>query len=205
MTPKGVLPNQSDLPPVASPYPIDIGGRAVERAVAPNLPALPPTERFGTAPMPRIIPTRLLNPEANANVNLALPPVMPAKPVPALLVQPPERVPFDIGNGAAALPAKPALPVAAAVTERSRDVNLPPPLPMLGRPLADRVSLDDPTAELSNAAIANAPVKVPLTSAAFLRVWLPDPFELAEQIKPKVPPSAEPGLSPVPVNPRRVK
>ena len=32
-----------------------------------------------------------------------------------------------------------------------------------------------------------------------------DPFELADQVKSSLPPSAEPGLEPVPVNPRRAK
>jgi hypothetical protein len=84
-------------------------------------------------------------------------------------------------------------------------VNLPPVMPILGRPVADRVSLDDPTAELGNAAVANPFVKMPLTPAAFLKVALPDPFELGDQIKPKVPPAAEPGMAPLSVDPPRVK
>ena len=153
----------------------------------------------------RALPARLFNPETIMKAAYTPPPVLPSKPIAVQLVSPAERVPLDIGNGAGALPTKPRLPVAAAVSERSRDVNLPPPLPTFGRPLADRVSLEDPTAEFGNAAIASPLVKVPLTLAAFLRVGLPDPFELAEQIKPKVPPSAEPGLTLVPVNPRRLK
>jgi hypothetical protein len=46
---------------------------------------------------------------------------------------------------------------------------------------------------------------VPLAPAAFLKVAVPDPFEFGGQVKPKVAPAAEPGLTPVPVNPRRVK
>ena len=34
---------------------------------------------------------------------------------------------------------------------------------------------------------------------------LPDPFELAGQVKPRVPPAAEPGRAPVVVDPQRVK
>jgi len=88
---------------------------------------------------------------------------------------------------------------------RSRDVNRPPALPTLGRPLAERVSLDDPTAEFGHAAVVNPAVKVPLAPSAFLKVSLPDPFEYGEQVKPKLPPAAEPGLTPVPVDPPRVK
>jgi hypothetical protein len=76
---------------------------------------------------------------------------------------------------------------------------------MLGRPAAERVSLEDPTTDLANTAIVEPRVKVPFVPAAFLKVGIPDPFELSEQINPATSPSSEPGLTPVPVNPRRVK
>ena len=174
-------------------------------AVAPDTPALTPAERFGTAPKPRTPPVRVTNPEVVAKVKYTLPPILPTKLAIVKLAQPPERVPPDLGNGATAVPAKPTLPVGAGITERSRDVNLPPAMPTLGRPVPDRVSLDDPTSELGNAAVVNPVVKVPFTPAVFLKSVLPDPFEFGEQVKPKVPPTAEPGLSPVPVNPQRVK
>jgi hypothetical protein len=198
-----VHPNDSDVAPVESHYPLNVGARVVEQAVAPDTPALTPAERFGTAPAPRV--GRVAVPEPVAKAKYTLPPVPPAKAANVALGQPPERVPPDLGNGATAVPAKPTLPVAAGITERARDVNLPPAMPILGRPAADRVGLDDPTAELGHAAVANPPVKVALTPAAFLKVALPDPFEYGEQVRPKVPPAAEPGLTPVPVDPRRVK
>ena len=37
----------------------------------------------------------------------------------------------------------------------------------------------------------------------FWRVVLPDPFELAAQVRPVVPPAADPGLTPVTVSPMR--
>jgi len=203
--PAGVYPNYSDGPAAASPYPLDIGGRAVERAVAPDTPALTPAERFGATPAPRTPPARVVNPESVSRVRYALPPVLPANVVSLKPAQPPERVPPDLGSGAGAVPAKPTLPIAAGITERARDVNLPPAMPALGRPLAERVSLDDPTADFGHAAVVAPAVKVPLAPAAFLKVAVPDPFELGEQVRPKVPPAAEPGLAPVPVNPQRVK
>jgi hypothetical protein len=78
-------------------------------------------------------------------------------------------------------------------------------MPTLGRPAGDRVSLEDPTSDFANAAIVSPPVRVPLAPASFLKVTLPDPFELGEQVKPKVAPADEPGLTPVPVNPQRIK
>jgi hypothetical protein len=114
-------------------------------------------------------------------------------------------VPSDLGFGAAAVPARPALPDSAGVTLKARDVNLPPDLAPLARPVPDRAALDDPTAEPANAAIVTHTPTVSLPQAGFLRVSLPDPFELAEQVKPKVAPAAEPSAGPVPVNPRRPK
>jgi hypothetical protein len=97
------------------------------------------------------------------------------------------------------------MPAAPVETPRARDLALPPELPPLARQLPDRASLDDPTSDAGNAAIVARSVAVQLALAPFVRVSLPDPFELAEQVRPSVPPPAEPGLQPVPVDPRRPK
>ena len=73
----------------------------------------------------------------------------------------------------------------------------------LARQVPDRASLEDPTTEPGNAAIVLRPVSVPLMQSGFLRITLPDPFELADQVKPKVAPAAEPSAMPVIVNPAR--
>jgi hypothetical protein len=203
--PGGPLPPSDDLPPPVFEYPADLAGKAVVKAVFPPAPPLAPVERFGAEPRPRTPPAKLLDPDFVARVSLALPPVLPPKPPELKPAGAAERVPLDLGRGADAVPSRPTFPVAAGVTERSRDVNLPPPLPALGRPLNDRVGLDDPTAELGNAAVVGPVPMVPVAPAGFLRVVLPDPFELGEQVKPTVPPAAEPGLAPVSVNPQRVK
>jgi hypothetical protein len=96
-------------------------------------------------------------------------------------------------------------PPSAPVAQRSRDVNLPPSLPILGRPVSDRVSLDDPTTEFSHAVIVSPPLKLTRVPAGFLKVTIPDPFELGQQVKPNLPPAAEPGRTLVPVNPQRIK
>src|SRR5438132_574827 len=83
-------------------------------------------------------------------------------------------------------PTRPALPETAVEVPRARDVNLPPELPPLGRPLPDRASLDDPTADPGNAAIIARRVALHLATAAFQKVTLPDPFELAAQVRPRV-------------------
>jgi hypothetical protein len=205
------LPVTADPPkppatPAAFEYPADLGGQAVAKATAPDRPALT-HERAVPAPKPRALPAKLLHPDAVAKVkaNYRLPLVPPTKPAAVRLVAPPERVPVELGRGTDGIPSRPTFPVAAGVTQRAPDVKLPPAMPTLGRPLAERVSLDDPTAELGHAGIVAPPVKVPVAPASFLKVTLPDPFELGAQVKPKVPPAAEPGLAPVVVDPARVK
>lgn len=191
--------------PTVFEYPTDLGGRAVVKAVTPTIAPLKTGEMFGTAPLARTPPARLLDPEILTKAEYTPPPVLPPKPAEVKPVAPPERVPLDLGARTDAVPAKPTFPVAAGITERARDVNLPPAMPTLGRPPADRVPFDDPTTDAGHAAVVAPVVKVPFVPAGFLKVVVPDPFELGEQIKPKVPPAAEPGLAPVVVNPQRVK
>jgi hypothetical protein len=200
-------PKAEPQPPAPTfPFPADRAGRGLARVVAPDVSRPLAVERFGALPKQRAVPAKVLDPDATVRAHY-VPPVLASKsaapkPAPA---PPAEKVPIDLGAGAGGVPAKPILPVAAVVTERARDVNLPPPAPVLGRPVVDRVSLDDPTNELGNAEVVAGVVKAPLAPSAFQKVTIPDPFELAEQIKPKVPPAAEPAPAPVPINPQRVK
>lgn len=198
-------PAQPPAPPPTFVFAPDLTGQALPRVVAPPVPAKLPDERFGAAPKPRPVPAKYLEPESAPRASYAPPPLLPAKPGATTPTAPPEKVPFSFGTGADDLPAKPVLPVAAVVTERARDVNLPPPAPALGRPLADRVPLDDPTGEVGNAVVVAGTVPVPLGVSGFLKVVVPDPFELGTQVKPSVPPAAEPAVVPVEVSPQRVK
>ncbi len=204
MPARAAQPPKADPPP-AFAFPADAGGAAVAKVVAPNVAQPLPVEKVALAPKPRAVPARVLAPDPPLAANYALPTLLPPKPVAPNPAAPAERVPFDLGARADAPPAKPVLPVAAVVTERARDVNLPPPAPVLGRPLFDRVGLDDPTAELGNAAAVGDAPKVSPGASGFVKVSVPDPFELGEQVKPKVPPTAEPLVVPVTVSPARVK
>ncbi|QJW95941.1 hypothetical protein [Frigoriglobus tundricola] len=185
-----------------SQFPEDLAGKELARVGAPGSAAALPVERFGHVPKPRPVPAKVLDPDVPPRVGFTPRPVS-GPPVPAVKpVAPPETVPIF---GAAAVPVKPVLPVAAAATEIARDVNLPPPAPVLGRQVTDRVSLDDPTSEVGNAQVVAGTVRVSLGASEFVKVAIPDPFELAEHMKPKVPAAAEPSAVPVPVNPQRVK
>lgn len=186
-------------------FPADAAGAAVSKVLTPPAPPPPPTERFGAAQKPRDVPARVMEPDTGSRAALqppriALPPSAAVKPVP-----PRESLPVEIGMNAQGVPAKPKLPDAAVPTPRARDVNLPPELPILGRQANDRAGLDDPTVEAGHAVIVLPLVSVPLPAALFQRVALPDPFEFGEQVRPKVPPGAEPSAVPVPVNPKRPK
>ncbi|MBA4190134.1 MAG: hypothetical protein C0467_19290 [Planctomycetaceae bacterium] len=203
--PIAAQPPKPPEPPTVFDYPTDLGGKAVQKAVTPSLGKPLTTEKFGAVPKPRTPSDRVLDPDLVTKAKYVPPPVMPAKPAEVKPTPPAERVPFDLGLLADAIPTKPTFPVSAGITERARDVKLPPALPILGRPFNERVSLDDPTAELGNMGIVSPTIRVIVVPTGFLRVTLPDPFELGEQVKPRVPPAAEPGLAPVVVNPQRVK
>lgn len=204
-TPVRAAPPPKPEPPPVFPFPADAGGAAVAKVVTPDVTRPLPADRLAVAPQPRPVPPKVLDPQSPVATNYGLPPLLPPKPADPKPHAPAERLPFDLGARADALPAKPSLPVGAVVTERARDVNVPPAAPVLGRPLIDRVALDDPTSDLANAAIVSASVRVPPTVSGFVKVSVPDPFELGEQVKPKVPASAEPSAAPVTVNPQRVK
>jgi hypothetical protein len=197
-------PEPPEPPPTVFDYPADLGGKAVVKAVTPSLAPLA-TEKIAPAPKPRTPPARVVDPDPVPLARYAPPPVLPPKPGESKPTPPPERVPYDLGYLADAVPERPAFPVKPGITQRAADVKVPPALPVLGRPATDRVSLDDPTAEAGNQAIVAPLVRVGLLPAAFLKVALPDPFELGEQVKPRVPPAIDPGLTPVAVDPQRVK
>jgi hypothetical protein len=201
---------QANAPAPAAPpafaFPVDAGGSALAKVVTPATPAPLPVERFGEAPAERTPPAAVLFPEPSPPAGYALPPpVLPEKPAGLKPADPPERVPVALGAGAGVLSTRPALPDAPGITARAPDVSRPPALPPLARRVPDRASLDDPTAEPGHTVIVNRPVEFPWGPAAFLKVTVPDPFELAAQVKPGHDPAAEPGLQPVPVKPRRPK
>jgi hypothetical protein len=200
-------PKKEEPPPrpLAFPFPNDVAGKALPKVVAPPSPAPAPAEKFGKAPRPRVIPGKLIDPDPPAKVVHMPAPLLPAKSKGLTPTPPAERVPLDLGVGAAAVPARPVFAEAPGIVAKARDVKQPPDLAPLGRHLPDRAGLDDPTAEPANAIIAGRTPMPVLVVAGFLKVTIPDPFELAEQVKPKVLPAAEPSLAPVPANPQRVK
>ncbi|HXD85351.1 MAG TPA: hypothetical protein VN641_02580 [Urbifossiella sp.] len=198
-------PAEKEEPPPVFPFPDDAAGKALPAVVAPRQPAPPPVEKFGQAPTTRRVPGKVIEPSSLPRARYAPPPLLLSGPASAAIAAPRERIPLDLGFGASAVPARPLLPESPGITLKARDVKRPPVLPSLGRQLSDRASLDDPTAEPGNAAIVSRSPTFILGVASFLKVALPDPFELAEQVKGLIPAKAEPSAAPVPVNPQRIK
>lgn len=82
----------------------------------------------------------------------------------------------------------------------SVDVNVVPPLPFLGKPIADRASTADATEEASTRLATSAVMPRRTAPAAFVKIDLPDPFEnrKAMRIPLILPPeSTEPVVVPV--------
>ena len=192
-------------PPPTFAFAPDLTGKALPRVVAPDVSRPLPADKGAIGPKPRAVPQKVLDPDATGRASYLPPPLLPPKSAATKPADVPEKVPVNFGAGADDVPAKPVLPVAPVVTERARDANVPPPAPALGRPASDRVPFDDPTGEIANAAVVANAVKTSLAVSGFLKAAVPDPFELAEQVKPAVPAAAEPSAAPVVVNPQRVK
>lgn len=183
----------ADPPPPAFPFPDDPAGRALPGVVAPPQATLRAERAAG--PTPRTPPARVVEPDPPAKPPLTLPPLPPG----AVTSKPPNlpRLPAGFGMWAAVAPPRATLPVPPGVTARGPNVAAVPPPPATAKPAPERPSGDDPAAAAGDALARPAPVV--LGVAGFVRVVVPDPFELAEHVR-AVPP---PAVQPVPVPPRR--
>ncbi len=70
----------------------------------------------------------------------------------------------------------------------SLDVNRPRELPVTAAPVPDRVPLGDPTLEASTRAVQSQVTLDRAAKAPFLRLSVPDPFELGKAIRLHSPP-----------------
>jgi hypothetical protein len=85
------------------------------------------------------------------------------------------------------LPRRPTFAVGRLAAESSPDAALPPPLPLMARPVADRVSLDDGTGEVRTAAVLAAPLPRRTAPAPFVRTGVPQPFADRRPLTMKIP------------------
>lgn len=195
-------------PATVPTFPSDRGGAEVARVVSPESIAQPvlglPESVKVSSKIVRELPPRVGSPEPAAKVVEFRPPPLP--PVPGLRPAPvAEPVPQGLAVWVGEVPVRPMLPAGAPVAEKPRDPSQPPKPPILARPPSTKLSFNDPSVDAGNDAVVNRPMIVVLATAAFVKLGLPDPFVYAEQVRSKLDPAMEPGLTPVPVNPRRPK
>ena len=158
-------------------FPDDSGGVLLAKVLSPTAAETIRSER--TEPRRRSSPSASMKPPA-----LPLPrshAVLPRLPVEGKRT--PLRPRLLLEETLDGLPESPALPQALSLPAGVRlrvpsiDVNQPIPLPISSRPVAERVSLEDPTREASTAAALKAPIPSRTAKAPFLKLTLPDPYD----------------------------
>jgi hypothetical protein len=173
------------------PFPRDVGGALLAK-VLPPAPAGASEER-ATRPRPRPAPRSL---EVRSD---PLPPPNAAGVVPALPAQgkKPALLPRLVSEEAlvgaserVALPEETVLPAWDRPRVPSPDVNEPLALPILAQAVPDREPLEDPTGDASTAAALAAPLPPRVIPAPFLRLSIPDPYELRRPLTLLAPPEA---------------
>ncbi len=158
-------------------FPDDAGGVLLAKVLPPK--ETDPSSFERTQPRRRSSsPLRMKPP------TIPLPPSHAAMPHPPVLTKSaPLRPRLVIDETLSGLPDTPIPPQLPSLPERRRvrvssvDVNQPIPLPILGQPVSDRASLDDPTAEASSKAALAASIPSRRTKAPFLKLTLPDPYD----------------------------
>lgn len=170
-------------------FPADRGGELLTRRLPPP----------GSVPGTDIVPTQ---PKARAGSSLLDNPVVPLPPHAGAIPRLPEskkgkaprpadlaeELPFGGYRGEPARPHEVVLPVGDRIRTTGPDVGHPMALSHLGQPVADRASLEDPTAETSAAAVRSATPMARGTPVPFLRLTIPDPFEHREAGRLRNPP-----------------
>jgi hypothetical protein len=173
----------------------DDAGKIFSKILVPLPP--PPLSPLATkAQSERILPAGIAEPRpatlpsSLVPVRIPLPSRVDARPSPL-----PERVPADIAGLHSDRPERIELPVGGLTRLATPDVRQPVTVPILGRPVPDRASLDDPTAEFTASSVFNKNLPLRTTAAPFVKTNLPDPFENSEAAKVKIAPKEDPATS----------
>jgi hypothetical protein len=169
-------------------FPDDAGGKALSKTLTPAAPP-PMPAAAPAAPKERKVPPFLDAPAppmpdaASTPPRLGLPPIKDVRPAPL-----PDRVPLDLGGVIPELPARPEIATGPLTRTEGRDVSRPADLPVLSpKPVSDRASLADPTAEFTAGSVINPNLPLRTEQAGFVRINLPDPFENADAAKVRTP------------------
>lgn len=190
---RSTQPTPPVKPPAGPPVvlPDDTGGKAVAKALVLP-PPLPPEAASantpapyssavdrGELPLPSVAPMPFSRVEPKAS---AVKPSSPAeKPLPATQFA---TLPEGQASG------RPLAKTAAPPNARAADV------PMNAWRQGDRPPLEDPTVELSAGRVIDTPLPRQTAGFPFLRMTIPNPFELSEQLKGTLGKDAELGSSP---------
>lgn len=172
------------------PFPDDPGGKLLGELLRPSEAVTASGANISSGPRPLPPPSSIDRPNPPLPlVQAPLPQPQLKLPAPPLWPRSlPEDAPLTAYRAAPIVPQKPYLAGGAAVRIESPDVNQPVPLPILAQPVPDRASLDDATEFASKEAALAAAPPVRSTPTPFLRLSLPDPFELAQTVRlPKAP------------------
>jgi hypothetical protein len=194
------------------PSVVDLGGMSVAaepgKAGEPTpKPPVLPDDQGGKAVGQLLAPAggREVTPPAKAPVPLAVPPALTDSPLPPAQVAVPRRPltaqekglrprspaedPLSlVPSTPPVVPSRPTQPSRALTRVSSPDVNEPVPLTIIGLPVADRIPLDDPTAEASLQAALSTGVPVRTTPVPFTPTTVSDPFQNAEIVRLRTPP-----------------
>jgi hypothetical protein len=170
------------------PFPNDAGGKALAKSLAPASPKPLPADGPAVR-KERQLPPFLESPSPTGpDVAGSLPrlPITERKIVrPSSL---PDRVPSDLGTVVPQLPPRPDFATGPLARQESRDISKPADLPILSpRPVPDRAPLTDPTIEFTAQSVISQKLPLRTEPTGFIRLNIPDPFEHAEDAKPRTP------------------
>jgi hypothetical protein len=175
---------------VSFPFPEDQGGALLARVLSPegSPPPRPGHSRADPGLPEPALPEGVDTPALPPAADLMPPPRLPApgraRPLRPWFVA---RETLDPLPGEVAVPEAPRFAVGPRLRVPALDVNEPPPLPLLGRRVPDRASLEDATGSASAQAALAAKVPQRTTPALFLRLTLPDPYEHRRPLGVRVP------------------
>lgn len=167
----------------------DSGGQMLAELLRPvDLPPLKPTEPI-SSPRQFMSPLSLMRSELavpSSQASLPRPP-LDARATPIRPHSLPEAAPFSTYRTDPQLPQRVSLPAGGRVRLPSLDIYQPTPLPFLAQPVSDRAPLDDPTGTSSTQAALAAVPPVRSEPVPFVRMPLPDPFELHHTVRLRLP------------------
>ena len=178
------------VPPTPYRPPTDLGGKAVAALTATRPPA-PVALPTVTKPVPRVsdfdrgeLPATALKPTARTT---PLTPGKPARPTP-----PTEGLPADFALASVESPDRLKLPEAASRPPTPKPPLTAGDLPRQARQRPDKPSADDPIDDILAARVVFTPLSRPALRELLMLFRLPDPFELAEQMRRQPTPPVAP-------------